>query len=774
MSHSRQLAAIMFTDLVGFTALMGRDEQKALKSLALFKNIAQPLVEKFRGHWHKDLGDGALMSFNNVLDAVHCGIDIQKEINSKTDFRLRMGIHLGDVTFRDGDVFGDGVNISSRIQAEATPGGICISESVAKNINNQDNLKTEYLGKRNLKNVDEPVVLYQLLGEGLIVRSKKQSKSISLTTTLLLVIATAILTAVVAWQLLQPAEKEQQQVRRLNINLPTETPVEFIGSSPIGVGQTAIAVSPDGQLLIYVGPYKNTTALYARHLSSLQTKVLPGTEGAFYPFFSPDGKWIGFFAHNLLKKITLDQSAPTELCKASETLGACWTPNGKIIFANLDGTQLVSVDEAGGVPQDITPKDTVTGNYIINFSSPSILPDGNHILLWDIYFNIYIISLETNAQTQLPIRGLQPTYIPSGHITYIINGSMFAIPFDVDKMEITGKAHMVLDGIRTDAESFAHFTFDQKGNFIYAPGVSTNLSNLFWVDQTGKEDSLSFPPDYYGITSISPDGKKIAYTQTGVNSEVISLDLNTGRKTILNRTGHSLSVRWQADNKSLGFSSTYQSSQTTALKLFALSESTSQITPLYANADTLHGNFVIDDFSSDQLWAAFEVTPEDNGSDIWIKSLSDPAQPAIPLAQSKASEWGSRFSPNSQFIAYTSNASGRYEVYVQRFPEADKVIQISNGGGEEPVWTSTGREIIYRYGNQWWKVDVITEEGFIQPAAPKLLFEGPYLNCPGPSFDIAPDNRLLVLKPVTLQHSSTELVIIENWFEELKRLASAK
>ena len=134
MPQTRQLAAIMFTDITGFTSLMGNDEQKAFQSLAQFKSIAQPLVEKFHGHWHKDLGDGALMSFFNVQDAVQGAIAIQKEINQKTDFHLRIGIHLGDITFKDGDVFGDGVNIASRIQSEATPGGICISESIAKNI----------------------------------------------------------------------------------------------------------------------------------------------------------------------------------------------------------------------------------------------------------------------------------------------------------------------------------------------------------------------------------------------------------------------------------------------------------------------------------------------------------------------------------------------------------------------------------------------------------------------------------------------------------------
>jgi Tol biopolymer transport system component len=316
----------------------------------------------------------------------------------------------------------------------------------------------------------------------------------------------------------------------------------------------------------------------------------------------------------------------------------------------------------------------------------------------------------------------------------------------------------------------SHYGFDQYGNLTYAPGESSSMCKLVWMNQNGKEDSLPFPPDYYGIASISPDGKKIAYTQTGVNAELILLDLATGRKTMLNRSGYNRNLRWYADNRNIGFSSTYQSYQTQELNLFSLSESTGQIKSLVSQGDSF-SSFLISDFSKDEKWIAFEVRTKNSDRDLWIKSLTDSIQPAKPLIQTNASEWALRFSPNNQFIAYTSNSSGRYEVYVQGFPNADKIIQVSNGGGEEPVWTPSGHQVIYRYGKQWWLVDVITTDGKVQPDAPRLLFEGPYLNCPGPSFDIAPDGRLLLLKPITDKHSTTELIVVENWFEELKKLA---
>jgi serine/threonine-protein kinase len=757
MPQSRQLAAIMFTDIVGYTALMGKDEDKAFNSLLQFKSIAQPLVEKYHGNWHKDLGDGALISFSNVLEAVHCAISIQKEVNSKTDFRLRIGIHLGDITFAGGDVFGDGVNIASRIQSEAIPGGICVSETIAKNIRNQSGMKAEYLGKRLLKNVDEPVVLYQLRAEGLIIRTKKQTKKISLTSVIFLVIATATITALLFWKLLRPASKDQLQVKRLNINLPAETPLEFIFGS-------AFAFSPDGKVIVYVGPYKTTHALFVRYLSSSQIELLPGTEGAYNPFFSPNGRWVGFFANDRLKKITLDKREPTEICRAAATFGACWTINGKIIFS-VNGIQMLSVDESGGEPKIITIQDKKRKRTINSIFRPFALPDGNHILFNDAINNIYIFSLVSNELTQLPIRGIQPVYIPSGHIVYLVDGSIYVIRFDLKKMEISGNPSMVQDGLRMETESAGHYGIDQYGNLIYAAGAASNLCKLVWVDQNGKEDSLAFPPDYYGIASISIDGKKIAYTQTGVNGELILLDSETGRKTILNRTGFCRGVRWNVDNQSIGFASTYQSDE---LKIYSLSTSTGQIKPLVSQVDSF-SSFDICDFSKDEKWIAFQTTSNKNDWDLWIKDLKDLSQPAKPLIRTSASEWALRFSPNSQFITYTSG----YEVYVQGFPNADKIMQVSNGGGEEPVWTPSGRQVIYRRGSQWWMVDVVTTHGLLQPGIPKLLFRGPYLNCWGPSFDIAPDGRLLLLKPITSDHSTTELVLIENWFEELKRLAPA-
>ena len=167
MSHQRKLAAIMFTDIVGYTALMGRDEEKALQLLHKNRDLLKPLIKEHRGNWLKEIGDGTLSSFASAVEAVKCALDIQKILKDDPELTLRIGIHIGDLVFEEGDIFGDGVNVASRIEPMAAPGGICVSGRVYDDIRNKPEIETVYLGEQSLKNVDHPVKVYALTGEGL-------------------------------------------------------------------------------------------------------------------------------------------------------------------------------------------------------------------------------------------------------------------------------------------------------------------------------------------------------------------------------------------------------------------------------------------------------------------------------------------------------------------------------------------------------------------------------------------------------------------------------
>jgi len=176
---TRQLAAIMFTDIVGYTALMGKDSDKALEIIRISKEIQKPLVEEHNGKWLKEMGDGAMAQFSTALDAVNCSIEIQEIARGKLDAKLRIGIHLGDVTVEENDVHGDGVNVASRLESIADPGGVYISESIEKAIQGQTDVQAKYLGEAKLKNVAYGVRTYALQGVGLPVPDIKEGKELS-------------------------------------------------------------------------------------------------------------------------------------------------------------------------------------------------------------------------------------------------------------------------------------------------------------------------------------------------------------------------------------------------------------------------------------------------------------------------------------------------------------------------------------------------------------------------------------------------------------------
>src|SRR5688572_19228980 len=332
MSQTRQLAAIMFTDIVGYTALMGRDEDKAFQSLTQFKKVARPFVEKYNGNWLKDLGDGAMMSFSNVLDAVHCAIAIQKEVNTKFDFHLRVGIHLGDITFEQGDAYGDGVNIASRLQNEAPPGGICISEPVYKNIQNKHEIGTQFLGYKKLKNVPESLRLYHIKVEGVQTKTIKSSRTISWPFVIVLMILSSLLTGILVKNLQSKKNtvsiNGSKAVHRTILEFPEDAPLALVGSAPSNIGQTALALSPDGSHLVYVAQVDSmTTKLYIHPMDGFNYSPLAGTEGAYHPFFSPDGQWVGFFIEKELKKVSIKGGSPITICDVSLPRGGYWDKN---------------------------------------------------------------------------------------------------------------------------------------------------------------------------------------------------------------------------------------------------------------------------------------------------------------------------------------------------------------------------------------------------------------------------------------------------------------
>ncbi len=545
-------------------------------------------------------------------------------------------------------------------------------------------------------------------------------------------------------------------MKRWNINLPESAPIAPIGSAPLGIGRPALALSPDGANLVYVADLAGRTQLYRRPMDQFEAVPIPGTDGAYHPFFSPDGQWIGFFAGNEMKKVSILGGGPVLLCEVTNHRGASWGPDGRIIFSHHQGNTLSWISASGGAPQVLVEKQPI-------YSWPEILPGGKAVLVSDFLdLGISIILLGTGEKKTLLDRGNNPRYISTGHLVYAQSGKLEAVPFDLDKLKVTGSPVPVLDNVRMEAMMGAtQYAISNDGALIYLPGVFQGESKLIWLDRKGHAEELQFPAETYGAFQLSPDGKRLAIQVQNTKQEVWIFDLLRGSRSKLTIEGNNRIPVWTPDGRWVTFSS----DRAGAYNIFMQSADGSGEIKQLTKSDTSHSP---NSWSPDGKLLAF--VERTLSLDIYLLSMNGESK-KHPFATNRFYEAGASFSPDGRLITYTSDEQGQYEVYVQPYPQTGERWQISTEGGEEPVWSRSSHELFYRNGSKWMAVSYSTNPKF-SAELPKLLFEGDYLNVPGPSYDVSPDGRrFLLLKSSEEPSRQTQLNVVTNWFEELKRKA---
>ena len=575
---------------------------------------------------------------------------------------------------------------------------------------------------------------------------------------LLLTIAAVIAVSIAVWNFMRPASPAPQAVptvKRLEIRLPEANPLARAWAMPLGLGQPSIAITPDGTRLVYVLERDGVTHLYLRGIDELQATPIPQTEGAFGPFFSPDGKWIGFFAGSKLKKVAVSGGDPIVLCDAPNPYGGAWGTDGTILFAPDEGRRPARVRETGGIAEPILVK-----NSGGSFRQPDILPGGKAAIVSNPLRNgVGVLSLETGEFRLLVERAGGGRYAPSGHLVFARSGALLAVPFDVEKLELTGSETVILEGVRMEAGPVvSQAAFSHDGTLVYAPGnIPANAVRPVWVDRRGNVQSLRMPPRSYGNFSLSPDGRQLAIVIPDPDRDLWVHDLERGTWTQLTSGIQVGSLRWW-DNTRVVFG---WRANPAAQTFWIPSDGTGQPEPL-----TPH-RFVATSLSPDrELLAGFRQDAV-TGQDLWVLSLKG-NQPPEPFLRTRFTEVGPDFSPDGRWIAYISDESGRYEIYVRPYPGPGGKWQVSTEGGEHVVWSHDGKEIFYRNAQKWMSAAVSLEPEF-SADKPRLLFEGPYAMIGVQSYDVTADGqRFLVLEPVA-QEPVTHLNVVLNWFEELKR-----
>jgi len=563
-------------------------------------------------------------------------------------------------------------------------------------------------------------------------------------------------------------------------------PAERLGcgwSSEKGsLSRTAMAVSPDGRTLVFSAGDDTGSRLYVRALNEIQGTPIAGTEGGVGPFFSPDGKWVGFWAGGVLKKVRTDGSPPVPVCDARVPFGASWGPDGAIVFGQRRGGVLrVSAD--GGVPEEIT----ALAEGELSHRHPQLLPNGNSVLFtvrgrssgaWD-ETTIVAQSLKTGERKILVENGADPRYASTGHLVFTRLGALMAAPFDPKRLEVTGGAVVVLESVRqgvnagaSDIDTFSgQFSFSSSGTLVHVPGGvwSDPQRSLVWVDRDGQEEPLSAPTGPFYLPRLSPDGTRVAVYRSGFEDDNIWVyDISRGTLTRLTfEESTEVWPLWTPDSARITFSLDKSGSS----GIYWIPADGSGTAERLITLDRA----IPASWSPDgQVLASLHYT-EAGRYDIWM--LQPEGEPQ-PFFESAFSEGYPIFSPDGRWLAYVSPLSGRFEIYLTPYPGPGPKVQISTDGGYSPAWAPSGRELFYRGPRDsegmrsMWAVDITTEPNF-SAGKPRKLFTGVHRGTdPLRNYDVAPDGQtfLMIKDDRESEEPVTQLHVTLNWFEELKRL----
>ncbi|MEE8350438.1 MAG: hypothetical protein V3R94_12760, partial [Acidobacteriota bacterium] len=530
----------------------------------------------------------------------------------------------------------------------------------------------------------------------------------------------------------------------------------------------AVALSPDGTHLAYAATLGGATQLYLRTMDQLEAKPIPGTESASSPFFSPDGQWLGFFADAKLEKVSMSGGAPVIVSNvASPFAAASWGADDTIVLTAFSNSALFQVSADGGALQALTTLDSKNGES--DHASPQVLPDGKTVLFTVQSVGnsqIVVQSLETEERRVVLERAIGARYVPSGHLVYPQSGTLMAVAFDLEQLEVTGSPIPILQGVMESGVPswFAHFAFSDTGTLVYVPAGTDPREGrtLVWVDRKGAVQPLAAPPRYYRTPRLSPDGQRVAVAiSDGGRNDIWTYDIQGDRLTRRTFEQGNFPL-WTPDGKRITFQSTRIGTQDLFWKPADGTGAAEQLLET-ALSKTPHS------WSPDGKFLAYTEQNPTSSGDIWLLPFERERKPE-PFLRTPSAETGAVFSPDGLWVAYRSNESGRQEIYVQPFPTTGAKWQISTDGGEEAIWARSGQEIFYRNGDKMMAVDITTEPVFTQ-GKPKLLFEGDYPAFgPRAEYDVTPDGqRFLMIKESTQDSTVNQIHVVLNWFEELKQ-----
>ena len=528
------------------------------------------------------------------------------------------------------------------------------------------------------------------------------------------------------WNIRSATAPARERSVRFTLSLPPTDQFSIDSGLPV-----AVAMSADGNRIVYAARRNGVDHLYGRSLDELEAVPIPGTEGGLSPFFSPDGEWLGFYADGALKKVALVGGTPITIARAANLFGASWTANGTIVYATWSAP-LMAVSADGGTPELVTRLDETQGET--QHRDPHVLPNESAVLFSvrsPLRERIEVVELPTGERRFL-VEGRNPFYVRTGHLVFARGRTVLAAPFNLERRDLTGPPVRLLDGVQSRGHT--QYSVSLNGTLAYLPDRS-RVGALVWVDREGRWRPATEERRAFSHPRLSPDETRFAVNiqreAGGQETWVYQTDRGTSSRLASNPATRPI---WTPDGTRVTFQR-----EGRLYSVLADGRDDPQLTHHQENF-TL---FPLAWSTTDGV-LAYSAVRGDTNRNVWM--LPRGSEQGEPFLNAMVDERAAMFSPDGQWVVYAIREQGVAEqIYVQPHPGPGKRIIVSTEGGMEPVWSPTGREIFYRSldGRQLLVVDVETIPSF-RGGTPKVLFEGRFAMAPGrfwSNYDVRRDGQ---------------------------------
>ena len=569
----------------------------------------------------------------------------------------------------------------------------------------------------------------------------------------------AVTTLGFGWSLLRP--DTPPPVVRFELNVPDD--LELFGVN------TALTISPDGSRVVFVGVSAvGGHQLWLRPLDQLIAVPISGTENGRSQRFSPDGESIAFTGGGRLRTVSLSGAPPLTVVSDEVTnSGLAWGQDGMLYFIKPDGA-MWRVSENGGEPEPVPGFEEE-----VSVLWPDALPNGKGVLFTrDIgtpaQDEIAVVSLETGQITTL-VQGAMARYARSGHVVYTLgDGALFAAPFDMDRLEVTGPSGPLLEGIQVTVSSASYFELSETGVLVYRPQAAAGRVVPTWLRRGGSEEVVDLTlAGAFRAPRVSPDGRKLALENTpeaGAESQIWIYDLDQETFSPLTFEGSNITPFWSPDGAEVGFLSDRDGGRAVYSRAW---DRSGEARLLRAGSGV---TIYEPRWTPNAQWLVYEAHPARSANGDLFYAAPHPDSAAVNISDTPFHESYPSVSPDGHWLAYESNESGQTEVYVRPFPGSGAVSPVSVDGGRQPVWAHTGREIVYQsLDNSWVVATVRTDPAFaVESRAPFGALTEVRMANSTRNFDISPDDQRLLGLVEEVVGAAVRDVVILNFFEVLK------